>query len=110
MVLRGYEPVAVTGNYFSLWNAEYRFPIVNIDRGPSTVPIFLNRISGAFFLDYGTAFNVLADAEWKTGTGAELWLDMVLGYNLGMSMRFGYASGLASKGIEKFYWVAAIPY
>lgn len=110
LVLRGYEPVAVAGNYFSLWNAEYRFPIVNIDRGPSTVPIFLNRISGALFLDYGTAFNVLADAEWKTGTGAELWMDVVLGYNLGMSMRFGYASGLASKGIEKFYWVAAVPY
>lgn len=110
LVLRGYEPVAVAGNYFSLWNAEYRFPIVNIDRGPSTVPVFLNRISGAFFVDYGTAFNVLAEAEWKTGTGAELWVDMVLGYNLGMSMRFGYASGLASKGIEKFYWVASIPY
>ncbi|MFO0666575.1 MAG: hypothetical protein U0174_21650 [Polyangiaceae bacterium] len=110
LVLRGYEPVAVAGDYFSLWNAEYRFPIVNVDRGPSTVPIFLNRISGAFFLDYGTAFNVLADAEWKTGTGGELWVDMLLGYNLSMSMRFGYASGLASKGIEKFYWVAALPY
>ena len=36
--LRGYPVVAEAGNYYALFNAEYRFPIVNVDRGPSTLP------------------------------------------------------------------------
>ncbi|MDF2696728.1 MAG: tolB protein precursor, partial [Labilithrix sp.] len=56
ITLRGYAPVAVAGRSYALGNAEYRFPIVNIDRGDSTMPFFLNRITGAVFVDYGTAF------------------------------------------------------
>jgi hypothetical protein len=110
LVLRGYEPVALVGPNFTLFNAEYRFPIVNIDRGPSSLPIFLNRISGNVFLDYGSAFDDFNIAEYKTGTGAEAWFDLMLGYNLGLTFRLGYARGLASKGIDKPYFIVAVPY
>src|SRR5204862_7738169 len=33
LTLRGYAPVALAGRSYTLFNAEYRFPIVNIDRG-----------------------------------------------------------------------------
>ncbi len=110
IVLRGYEPVALAGRSYVLGNAEYRFPIVNIDRGPSTLPVFLNRINGAAFVDYGSAFDVFSSAQFKTGVGGELWFDFTLGYIASFTFRAGYAKGLASGGIDKLYWVAAVPY
>ena len=110
ITLRGYPPVIVAGRSYTLGNLEYRFPIVNIDRGPSTLPIFINRISGNVFLDYGSAFDVLDSAEFKTGTGGELWFDSTLGYIAAFTFRLGYARGLSSGGIDKVYFVAAVPY
>jgi hypothetical protein len=110
ITLRGYAPVAVAGRSYVLGNAEYRFPIVNIDRGSSTLPIFLNRVTGAAFIDYGSAFDVFRDARFKTGVGAELWFDALLGYVASFTFRVGYARGLASGGIDKVYFVAAVPY
>ncbi|HEY8041771.1 MAG TPA: hypothetical protein VIF15_18330, partial [Polyangiaceae bacterium] len=108
--LRGYPVVAEVGSYYALLNAEYRFPIVNVDRGPSTLPLFLNRISGVAFMDYGSAFDNPATAAFKTGVGGELWFDMTLGYILGFTFRAGYARGLASTGIDKTYFVATVPF
>ncbi len=110
VTLRGYPSVIVAGRSYALGNVEYRFPIANIDHGPSTLPIFLNRITGAVFLDYGSAFDLLDTAEFKTGTGAELWFDSTLGYIASFTFRLGYARGLASGGIDKIYFVAAVPY
>jgi hypothetical protein len=110
VVMRGYPVVAESGDYYALFNAEYRFPIVNVDRGPSTLPIFLQRISGAAFVDYGSAFNDANAAEFKTGVGGELWFDLTLGYILNFTFRAGYAKGLASGGIDKVYFVAAVPF
>lgn len=110
ITLRGYQPVAVAGRSYVLGNAEYRFPIVNIDRGDSTLPFFVNRITGAAFIDYGSAFDTFRDARFKTGVGGELWFDAYLGYVLPFTFRLGYAKGLASLGIDKLYFVAAVPY
>jgi hypothetical protein len=108
--LRGYPVLAETGTDYALFNAEYRFPIVNIDRGISTLPVFINRVSGSLFVDYGSAFNDASTAEFKTGTGAELWLDFILGYTLNFTFRAGFARGWASEGIDKLYFVAASPF
>lgn len=110
ITLRGYQPAAVAGRSYLLGNAEYRFPIVNVDRGDSTLPIFLNRITGAVFFDYGSAFDVFRDARFKSGVGAELWFDTMLGYVAPFTFRIGYARGLASLGIDKTYFVAAVPF
>jgi hypothetical protein len=110
VVLRGYPVVAEFGNYYALFNAEYRFPILEVDRGPSTLPIFLDRITGAAYVDYGSAFNDADSAEFKTGVGAELWFDVTLGYILGFTFRVGQAKGLASGGIDKTYFIAAVPF
>ena len=110
VTLRGYPIVAVAGRNLALINAEYRFPIMNVDRGPSTLPVFLNRISGAAFVDYGSAFDFADKAKFKTGVGGELWFDMTLGYILSFTFRLGYAKGLASGGIDKTYFVAAVPF
>jgi hypothetical protein len=106
LALRGYPVAVEVGTYYALMNAEYRFPIVNIDRGPSTLPFFLHRISGAAFADYGSAFNRAESAEFKTGVGAELWFELSVAYALTFTFRAGYARGLASGGIDKTYFVA----
>jgi hypothetical protein len=110
ITLRGYPVVAEAGNYFALLNSEYRFPIVNIDRGLSTLPLFLDRISGAFFVDYGSAFDDSTTAKFKTGVGGELWFDTTLGYFVSFTFRAGYAAGLASGGTDKAYFVASFPF
>jgi hypothetical protein len=110
VTLRGYQPVAIAGRSYLLSNLEYRFPIVNIDRGPSTLPVFLNRITGAAFVDYGSAFDLIDNAAFKTGVGGELWFDSTLGYVASFTFRLGYAKGLASGGIDKVYFVAAVPF
>ncbi|AKU97247.1 tolB protein precursor [Labilithrix luteola] len=110
IVLRGYPPVILAGNSYTLTNFEYRFPIVNVDRGLSTLPVFLNRINGAVFFDYGSAFDDIKAAQYKSGVGGELWFDTILGYIMPFTFRLGYARGLASGGIDKVYFVAAVPY
>ncbi|HEY1956294.1 MAG TPA: hypothetical protein VGH28_11795 [Polyangiaceae bacterium] len=108
--LRGYPVAVQTGAYYGLFNAEYRFPIVNIDRGLSTLPIMLNRISGNVFYDLGAAFNDPLQADFLSGVGAELWFDTTLGYFAAFNFRVGYARGLSGGGIDKVYFVAAVPY
>jgi len=110
ITLRGYPPVTIAGRSYTLANLEYRFPILNIDRGSSTLPIFINRINGNVFFDYGSAFDAFRDAMFKSGVGAELWFDSTLGYIAPFTFRLGYARGLASLGIDKTYFVAAVPF
>jgi hypothetical protein len=109
-VLRGYPVAVQQGAYYALGQAEYRFPIVNIDRGLSTVPIFLNRISGNVFFDVGSSFDDPRTATVLSGVGAEVWVDSTLGYFAPLNFRVGYARGLAAGGIDKVYFVAAVPY
>lgn len=109
-VLRGYPVVAQYGSSYGLINAEYRFPIVNIDRGLSTLPVFLNRINGDIFSDWGTAFNDANNARFKLGSGAEIQFESTMGYIAQFIFRLGYAHGFQSLGADKFYFLAAIPY
>jgi hypothetical protein len=97
-VLRGYKPGAFAGSELNLLKAEYRFPILYVDRGLSTLPAFLRGISGALFADYGGAYYQM-DLEdplqvFHLGVGGELWLDLVLGYFAQGTIRFGIAKGI----------------
>jgi outer membrane protein assembly factor BamA len=113
-VLRGYEPVSFIGSQYHLANAEYRFPIATVDSGVSTLPFFLQRVSGNLFVDYGGAFNKLDIENYRdqfhTGVGGELFLDLQLGYYTLLNIRLGYAKGFgefAVPGGQKYMAVAA---
>ncbi len=117
-VLRGYEPGAFFGSTYVLENLEYRFPIADVDRGPSTLPIFLRRIDGNLFLDYGGAFNkldyddieLMSDGalihsdDLHTGAGVELWFGVTLAHVVNMQMRLGYAYGFSGVAIDGGQW------
>lgn len=113
-VLRGYEPGAFRGSSYILQNIEYRIPIVQVDHGISTLPVFLRRIDGNLFLDYGGAFDDIDYESFRffekgalinaptlaTGAGAELWFGLTVGYGLNLAMRLGYAYGFSSQAID----------
>jgi hypothetical protein len=113
-VLRGYKPMQFSGTNYNLLNVEYRFPILYVDRGLSTLPGFLRTLSGAAFLDWGGAYNELDLRDpWKsfhTGVGGELRVDFSLVYTDDTQFRLGLARGLDSKappGVQSYFVFAA---
>jgi len=112
-VLRGFLPGQFVGANYNLFNAEYRFPIAYVDRGISTLPVFLHHLSGAFFADWGGAYDRI-DREhplrvMHLGIGAELWLELRLGYSALGTLRLGAARGFGEQAPNALqtYFVAA---
>lgn len=104
VALRGYAPNDRVGTQFHVAQLEYRFPIVRLNRGVLTVPVFLNRIHATVFADYGDAFSTPFDlATFRVGVGAELFLDFTLFYLLPFSLRVGYAYGFMEGGGHQVY-------
>lgn len=101
-MLRGFWPASDSGETYWLGSAEYRFPIVYVDRGWGTFPFFLKNVSGAVFADAGNAFD---DAEGAAmsgtllGTGAELRIYSVVSYGMGLYLRLGYGFSVLGDGI-----------
>ncbi len=101
--VRGFPVGAAYGDLYYLASLEYRAPIWRIDRGWNTWPIFLRTLHGAVYCDAGYAFDAfpgdgaaLASTLGDTlvGVGAELRLDLVLGWGLGLTTRVGYGFGV----------------
>ncbi|MEJ7733747.1 MAG: BamA/TamA family outer membrane protein [Polyangiaceae bacterium] len=121
--LRGYDPRIYGGRAYVLQTAEYRFPILYPDRGLSTLPLFLRRIDGAMFVDYGGAFNRLELDDIKLfddgylinspqlhgSVGGEIWLGTTLAYGVNVQFRGGYAYGFSREAIPggQPYFIAA---
>jgi sugar lactone lactonase YvrE len=121
--LRGYPPSSYAGSAYMLQNLEYRIPMANVDWGPETFPVYLRKLDGNLFLDWGGAFNkldfgaiepfaqgsLLYSPDLHTSVGAELWLGLTLGYQLDMQMRLGYAYGFSAEALAggQAYFVAS---
>lgn len=106
IALRGYKPGAFFGDAFHLFNAEYRFPLLNVDRGYQTLPAFLQRFYGNLFVDYGFAnFEPIDLLRMKLGLGAELLTDFSIGYFQPITLRVGRAQGTSSGGVAQTYVV-----
>ncbi len=98
-LLRGYPADFMSGRAFVLASAEYRFPLFAPELGYSTFPLQLRRVFGAAFVDSGEAFTGPFHLDrMHTGIGAELRLELVLGYDLSTVLRVGYARGLDRGG------------
>jgi hypothetical protein len=104
IALRGYKPGSFFGDAFHLFNAEYRFPLLDIDRGYQTLPIFLQRVYANFFADYGMAsFQPIDLTHMKLGLGAELLTDFTVGYFQPLTLRIGIAKGTSELGVTQTY-------
>jgi hypothetical protein len=104
--LRGYAPGVVYGNQYHLLNVEYRLPLLDIEKGLLSLPIYATHIHLATFVDFGNAFYgepVLE--EFKVGVGAEAFFELVIGYIASATFRVGYARGLMDPGGNEFHFL-----
>ena len=110
LFLRGYPRGRIVGDQFHLLSMEYRFPLLTIEKGYLTFPVYLRRITGALFTDVGNAFfGDFTRHGWRVGSGAELRFDFKLGYYFESQIQFGVAKGLSKEGLTEYYWVTTFP-
>ena len=111
VALRGYAPQSRAGSQYQLANVEYRFPVVQVQRASGTIPLFLQRISGDVFCDAGYAgYGVFQPSRVAVGAGAELLIDVVVGFILPFTLRTGYAHGFMEDGSDQVYGLLSSPF
>ncbi|MCC7386782.1 MAG: PD40 domain-containing protein [Deltaproteobacteria bacterium] len=104
--LRGYPPGHLRGPSFYLGTLEYRAPLWVVERGFETFPVFVDRLAFALFADAGdTPSGAPRLAGIHAGVGAELRLEVIMGYFIGFNVRIGYAFGLSEGGEHDPYLV-----
>ena len=109
--LRGYPTDEFRGKSAALLSLEYRFPIWNIERGFGQTPFFFRRLHGAVFAEAGNTWDEgsLHESDAKRSVGAELRMDMDLGYYLPITVRLGFAKGLDQEGENQLILNAWMP-
>jgi len=103
-VLRGFQPGAYGGRYYTVGNIEYRIPIADVERGLGTLPLFMRRIVAIPFSDIGGAWSSQFTRQaFKVGVGASLVLSFKLGYLDGIDLFLQYAHGFDERfGLDTF--------
>ena len=114
-ILRGFVTDAFAGEAYVLGTFEYRLPLVEVETGAWTLPVYLRRLHGAVFSDVGDAWMPFDDGPLRgapfrlhAGAGAELRAEVVLGYVLPTDVRLGCAHGLERSSVSILDCYAAI--
>ena len=98
--LRGYPPRVLAGNTYHLANLEYRQQLVQLERGASTLPVYVKRLHLGLLLDAGMAYDDAPGLDrLRMSVGGVLRLDTLLGFYVPGALELGYAHGLWSDGI-----------
>ena len=106
--VRGFPQGTLRGQRAAIASLEYRFPIWEIERGPSTWPIFFQRVVGAAFVDAGRTWRPTffsPDRDTIAAAGVEAGLDLFLGFALPLRYKAGAAYRLTEpeKGNIEFF-------
>lgn len=92
---------------------EYRFPLWHLERGIGTLPVYFERLHGAFFMEGGNSFGTPGDTDleavaqkgwnrlWggKVSVGAEVRASLKLGWAFPLTLRFGVALPVVNDGL-----------
>jgi hypothetical protein len=93
-LLRGYAEDAVVGRRAAAVNVDYRWPLVYVERGAGTWPVFVRSVHTALFVDAGHAWTPprrFAAADVKVTAGVELAMDATVGYFAPITVAAGVA-------------------
>lgn len=105
--LRGYPLGALIADGYLLMNAEWRFPLLEMQQGFGLVPVFVDRLRGVVFFDQGVVFRDFPrGGQLKRGVGAELLLDTTMFFVVPLTLRAGLARGLDPGGLEMQWYMA----
>ncbi len=116
-ILRGFVGGAFSGEAYVLGTFEYRLPLLEVETGAWTLPIYLRRLHASVFSDVGDAWMPFDDGRFRAasypfqlhaGAGAELRAEVVLGYVLPTDVRVGCAHGLESSSVSILDCYAAL--
>jgi hypothetical protein len=115
-LLRGYagpnNPTGkevIAGDYFAVVSAAYRIPLVDVDRGISTMPLFFQRAGMVPFVDWGRAFSgPIPLKDFFLSAGAAVFFGFRLGYLEPVTLALQYAHGFDDElGTDSFRAVLA---
>ena len=109
--VRGYVTAERWGRYAWSASAEYRFPIALVDRGWGLLPLHLDWISGALFMDGGNAWGPASDIPARDNPskdplwsgGGELMVRVLPLFFQEMDFRLGVAFPLAEGDGTRMY-------
>jgi len=89
-LLRGFQDDVFVGDRVALVNVEARVPLLSVQRGWGTWPLFVRTIHAAAFTDIGHAWDGTPRwADRKIGYGVELSADVVAGFGLPLTWTAG---------------------
>lgn len=92
--LRGYSPSIQGGQYMNINRINYSQWLARIDKGWGIWPIGAGDLSADIYVDYGSAWQTGGTAEYLTGVGIDINIEVLAFYNLMMPIRFSIARGL----------------
>ena len=91
-LLRGFDESERAGRHVAVANLDYRVPLVRVERGVGTLPVFLRTVHAAAFVDAGTTWIRRFDRnDLRVSAGFEIAADTVLGYALPVTFAGGGA-------------------
>ena len=111
--LRGYPSglAALTGSNLGLATVEWEIPLGYHYNGWFVPPVGVGRESLTLFVDSGDAWNRGETTKTKTGVGAELNFEALLGYDLlRLPITLGVARGVNQGGESRLYLRVALPF
>lgn len=105
--LRGYDEghAALAGRNMRLFSAEYRFPVWRIEHGWMVPPFGFNQVYATVFYDVGGVWDTgTKPADYYSGAGFEINVDLDIFYNARVNVALGFATGFDDVlGEEKVY-------
>lgn len=112
VAMRGYDPGVDTGSQYHLLQAEYRFPLLDLERGLSTLPFYLRKTWGAIFHDLGEAYGAEGFTldDLRGSVGAEVYTQFAMGYIINLNLRIGIAHGWGKDGKTEGYFHLGVPF
>ena len=102
-LLRGIQDDEVIGRHVAVANVDYRLPLRRFDRGWGTLPILARVLHGALFADVAHAWDMRFTAsDVTTSFGAEVSLDVVVGFHFPLTVTTGAAWVSHGRGMRVF--------
>jgi hypothetical protein len=104
--LRGYSnsSTELNGRRARLASLEWRIPLKHNYVTLMAPPVGFGKISATLFAESGSAWNDGSSPDtYYSSSGAEVLAQIILGYNLVLDTRFGYAHGFDEIGEDRYY-------
>jgi hypothetical protein len=109
--LRGYASSTLGGQYYNINRINFTQWLARIEKGWQNYPIAIGDISAKVFMDYGSAWQDSTSAEYLTGAGIEIDVEVLAFYKLLVPVSFTYAHGFdGALGEDRFTLGVSLPY